>query len=457
MNDLSEIKINIPGKAGRILETLKENGYEAYIVGGCVRDSILGRTPGDWDITTSALPINVKSLFNNTVDTGIEHGTVMVVIGGEGFEVTTYRVDGKYTDGRHPDKVEFTPSLEEDLKRRDFTINAFAYAPETGLIDMFDGLSDLGNKIIRCVGDPDKRFSEDALRIMRAVRFAAQLSFEIEPETYAAIHRHAFALEKVSAERIRVEFEKTLMSANPEYVNLFAALGLSEYIIKGNAEGITKDVHGLCFDRESEALYKAIDAVLKDREARGLFSADVYAETRINDRRYLRMAAFFKNLDFSCCQLVIRKMTYDNKTRAAVSKILKYKDEDIILDRKKIKWAMYEMGTEIFDLVMTYKEAVLKVDSGLGSGSLSRVQDIKADSRLGSGSLSRVQDVVEIAEDIRNKGEPYNISMLAVTGRDLIMAGVPVGDIIGKTMDKMLEAVIEYPELNTKERLLGLV
>ena len=194
-----------------------ENGYEAYAVGGCVRDSILGRVPGDWDITTSALPMQVKGLFRRTVDTGIQHGTVTVMLGRNGYEVTTYRIDGKYEDSRHPESVEFTPKLEEDLKRRDFTINAMAYNDEHGIVDIFDGVGDLQRKIIRCVGDPLERFTEDALRIMRAVRFSAQLGFSIEEETRKALKVLAPNLKHVSAERIQVELVKLLMSPHPDY------------------------------------------------------------------------------------------------------------------------------------------------------------------------------------------------------------------------------------------------
>ena len=181
------MEIKIPAPAEEILTKLNENGYEAYVVGGCVRDMILGREPGDWDITTSALPEQVKQVFRRTVDTGIQHGTVTVMMGDEGYEVTTYRIDGEYADGRHPDSVTFTPSLTEDLKRRDFTVNAMAYNGNTGLVDEFGGMEDLDRGIIRCVGEPMDRFSEDALRILRAIRFSAQLGFAIEGRTYEAI------------------------------------------------------------------------------------------------------------------------------------------------------------------------------------------------------------------------------------------------------------------------------
>ena len=219
--------INIPQKAAQILRTLNAAGYEAYVVGGCVRDSILNRVPGDWDITTSALPEQVYELFHRTVDTGIQHGTVTVMMDKEGFEVTTYRVDGEYHDGRHPDAVTFTRSLEEDLKRRDFTINAMAYHPEHGLVDLFGGMEDIDQKIIRCVGNPVERFTEDALRMLRAVRFSAQLGFTVEENTKAALARMAGNLEHVSAERIQTELVKLLVSDHPDYLRTAWETGLT--------------------------------------------------------------------------------------------------------------------------------------------------------------------------------------------------------------------------------------
>ena len=184
---MERLSMRIPENAAVILKGLSEAGYEAYVVGGCVRDSLLGREPKDWDITTSARPEQVKAVFAHTIDTGIEHGTVTVMIGKEGYEVTTYRIDGEYEDSRHPKEVQFTSQLLEDLKRRDFTINAMAYNPDRGIVDAFDGIGDLERKIIRCVGVPQERFDEDALRIMRAVRFSAQLGFEIDGPTKEAI------------------------------------------------------------------------------------------------------------------------------------------------------------------------------------------------------------------------------------------------------------------------------
>lgn len=207
------IRITLPEDVKFIISELKKAGFEGYAVGGCVRDSLLGRIPGDWDITTSALPNDIKAVFRRTVDTGIEHGTVTVLLNDSSYEVTTYRIDGEYKDGRHPESVQFTEQIGEDLKRRDFTINAMAYNDEDGLIDLFNGREDIKRGVIRCVGNADARFDEDALRILRAVRFAAQLDFDIDADTRNAISSHAPNLHAVSKERILVEISKLICSA----------------------------------------------------------------------------------------------------------------------------------------------------------------------------------------------------------------------------------------------------
>ena len=229
--------IELPKDVRYIIDILTQNGYEAYAVGGCVRDSILGRVPGDWDITTSALPQQVKALFRRTIDTGIQHGTVTIMLGKNGYEVTTYRIDGKYEDSRHPESVEFTPNLEEDLKRRDFTINAMAYNDENGVVDIFGGIDDIRNRIIRCVGNAHDRFTEDALRILRAVRFSAQLGFEIDKATKDAARELAPTLVKISRERIHTELNKLLLSDNPDYFSVVYELGVMKVIIS-ELEGV---------------------------------------------------------------------------------------------------------------------------------------------------------------------------------------------------------------------------
>ena len=411
MKDKSDIKIEVPEAVGYILERLHGAGYEAYIVGGCVRDCLLGRAPKDWDITTSALPGEVKSLFYNTADTGLQHGTVTVIRNGAGYEVTTYRIDGEYKDGRHPESVTFTPSLEEDLKRRDFTINAFAYSPDKGVIDCFEGLKDLENGVIRAVGDPRKRFGEDALRIMRAVRFSAQLSFEIEARTKAAISEFAGNLSMVSAERKRVELEKTLFSANPDYVLQFKEQGLMKYIIPG-----FKDT--LIGEAEEELLRKAADEPLT--------AGQELAESD----KYLRLAVLFKNFGYEPCRSVMRAMTFDNKSRDMASHVIKYMETDMEKTPEAVKLALYMIGEDVLPIVIRLKELM---------------------------GFTAAKELGGILENVLESGEPYRLSMLAVNGSDLVAAGVKQGAGVGRRLDELLRLVIRKPELNDKETLIKFI
>lgn len=404
MNELLNLTIDVPRDVKTILDTLHGAGYEAFAVGGCVRDRLLGKTPDDWDITTSALPENVKSLFSATADTGIQHGTVMVIKGGRGYEVTTYRVDGKYKDGRHPETVTFTPSLEEDLKRRDFTINAFAYSDETGIVDLFDGIADLKAGIIRAVGDPRKRFDEDALRIMRAVRFSAQLDFKIEEETEKAISEFAAKLSMVSAERIRVEFEKTLFSANPSYVNAFRDMGLASYIIP--------EVSDRCFLRRSEPVW-----------------ANVHGPAVTDDEKYIRLAAFFMGLSADECAKCMRSMTFDNKSRDMVCGILKYMGMDFPLKPVEVRRLLRETGQKAYELELGFAEA----------------------------SGRRLSEERLAFEGVLERGEAFSVAGLSVSGEDLIEAGIPRGEKIGAALSMLLDRVIEEPELNNKETLLQIL
>lgn len=222
--------MQIPKQVERILLQLEEHGYEAYAVGGCVRDMLLGREPEDWDITTSARPEEVRQVFARTIDTGLQHGTVTVVLDRTGYEITTYRIDGEYEDGRHPKEVAFTRDLKEDLKRRDFTINAMALSRSGELVDPFGGREDLKAGVVRCVGDPSERFSEDALRLLRAVRFAAQLDFTIEERTKLALREEAPRLSCVSRERVQAELTKTLLSRHPERLCMIREAGMAPYV-----------------------------------------------------------------------------------------------------------------------------------------------------------------------------------------------------------------------------------
>ena len=216
----------IDSGANFIIEELEKNGYEGFVVGGCVRDTIMGRKPNDWDIATNAKPDEVMRIFRKTIPTGIDHGTVTVMINKVAYELTTYRIDGEYVDMRHPEKVEFSKNIVDDLSRRDFTINAMAYNKRIGLVDEFGGMDDIENKLIRCVGNPNKRFNEDALRMIRAVRFSAKLGFKIEEKTFQSILENASNIKKISIERINKELEETI-KFDPESLFLLNKIDIS--------------------------------------------------------------------------------------------------------------------------------------------------------------------------------------------------------------------------------------
>ena len=395
------MQIELPAKVKYIISKLEDNGYEAYAVGGCVRDSVLNRIPEDWDITTSAKPEEVKKLFQATIDTGLQHGTVTVIVDKEGYEVTTFRLDGDYTDGRHPDRVAFTSSLTEDLKRRDFTINAMAYSVKTGLVDRFDGLQDLENGIIRAVGNAEERFTEDALRMLRAIRFAGQLNLEIEEGTFDAIKKLSSNISKVSVERIAKELEKLLLSSNPEYIVLVYEAGIFEVI----APEISELFKG-------GFIYKQIKAM-----------TEVYFPEK-KALYQMRMALLLEGLGEVKAANLLKHLKLDNDTINTVKKLIILLQRDVENSGLEMRRTVKDAGHEIMPLLLEIR----------------RAKGLKDNSQLYRGVLER--------------GECTAISELKINGRDLIEAGIPKGVEIGDTLLRLLELVIEHPELNTKERLL---
>lgn len=436
--------ITLPQDVKFILNTLQNAGYEAYAVGGCVRDSILGRIPDDWDITTSAKPLEVKELFPKSFDTGIQHGTITVLINHVGYEVTTYRIDGEYEDGRHPKQVQFTPNLIEDLKRRDFTINAMAYNDEEGLVDCFEGLKDIENKVIRCVGDPYERFNEDALRIMRAVRFAAQLGYDIDVTTKQAVRDLAPNLSKISVERINVELTKLLVSKHPEMMRDLYEVGITAIVLpefdltmkteQNNPHHCYNvgehTIHALMNVREDKVLRLA--ALLHD------FGKPQCKTTGESGRdHFYGHPAVSEEL----AKAILRRLRYDNDTIAKVSRLVLYHDYRMGDGRKGTRKAMSKVGEDLFDMLLELQHADILAQSDYG-----REEKLE--------NLSRVRKDVEA---IRAQSECVSLKTLAVTGNDLIHAGMKPGKEIGETLTRLLEVVLENPERNTKEELLELV
>lgn len=398
------IEMRVPADAEQIIEKLNEHGFEAYVVGGCVRDSLLGKEPEDWDITTSAKPEEVKAIFSRTIDTGIQHGTVTVMLNRQGYEVTTYRVDGEYEDGRHPKSVDFTTSLLEDLKRRDFTINAMAYNGREGLVDAFGGMEDLENRVIRCVGSAVNRFTEDALRILRAVRFSAQLDFRIEDETYEAISLIAPNLEKVSKERIATELTKLLLSGHPEKMKRVSDTGASRYI--------------------SEPFFKA--AVLSKGELRPLGCLPAV--------KYMRWAGVLRREQGETAADILRDLKMDCDTMDRVKILVSRWRTPIAAEKPAIRRVMNQIPGDLFDSLLCFQT----VFAG----------------EVGEGYGETLETVKALAEEIRGAGDPVNLKDLAVDGRDLMAAGMKPGPALGKTLNALMEQVLERPECNERAYLL---
>lgn len=433
--------IFLPCDVKEIIEKLNNAGFEAYAVGGCVRDSILGRIPNDWDITTSAKPMEVKKIFKRTVDTGLKHGTVTVLIGSEGYEVTTYRIDGEYEDGRHPKDVEFTSNLKEDLLRRDFTINAMAYNDKDGLVDIFGGLEDIEKKVIRCVGNPVERFTEDALRLFRAIRFAAQLGYDIEEETYKAIGELAPTLSKISAERIQTELTKTITSDHPEMIKTAYKLGLTKVFMP------ELDV---CFETNQNNphhCYSVGDHILK-------------TVCEVRSDKVLRLAMLFHDMGKPACKTtdeegidhfhghpiksqemskeILRRLKYDNDTIDKVSRLVRYHDERIEPGEKYMRRAINRVGVVAFPDIFEVWNADLSGQS-----------EYKREEKFERLNVNKKD-----YDSIIQKKQCVELKDMAVTGSDLIKNGMNPGPEIGKILNEMLMEIIDDPDKNDREYLL---
>lgn len=436
------VRISLPDKVKQILQTITDAGYEAYAVGGCIRDSILGRTPEDWDITTSATPEQIKKMFRRTVDTGIAHGTVTVMLDREGFEVTTYRIDGKYKDGRHPEKVIFTPSLKEDLKRRDFTINAMAYNEQSGLIDLFCGLQDMEKGVIRCVGNARERFTEDALRIMRAIRFSAQLGYEIEEETKQAIEELAGSLNRISAERIQAELVKLVTSPHPEALKTVCDTGVASVILpelQTAMETPQKHPHH-CYN-VGEHILHSMQQIEGKKELRlaMLFHDIGKPECLTIDDKGITHFHGHAQVSADMAREIMKRLKFDNDTMNTVCRLVLYHDygNGLEPDSRRVRRAMHKIGEDLFPMLFMVKRADILAQSEL----------------LREEKLARLARWQEAYESVMAKEECVSLKSLAVTGKDLIAMGMQPGKELGAVLQQLLELVLEDPAMNEKERL----
>ncbi len=441
---MADLKIILPDQVNRIISLLQEQGYEAYAVGGCVRDAILGRTPQDWDIATSAMPDEVKEIFHRTVDTGIAHGTVTVRMDGDGFEVTTYRIDGRYEDARHPVDVTFTRSLEEDLLRRDFTINAMAYNEEAGLVDPFDGMLDLANGIIRCVGDAYARFSEDALRILRALRFAAQLGFSLEDSTREGMRALAPNLAKISAERIQTELVKIVTSDRPDMLREAYELGITrEFLPEFDRMMETEQETPHHMYNVGEHTLHAMLFIRPDRILRLTMLFHDMGKPDLKTMGPDGVAHFKKHALRSeeIAREVMRRLKFDNDTIYKVTKLVRYHDLRVPPEGPQVRRAIHEIGEDLFPDYLEVRQA-----------------DILAQSQYHrEEKQENLDETAALFEEIKEKKQCVSMKDLAVTGKDLIAAGMQPGQELGDKLDELLDLVIENPELNTKEELLKYV
>ncbi len=429
------MNIQVPEKVNMIIETLLAHGFEAYAVGGCVRDGLLGREADDWDITTSASPYEVKELFRRTIDTGIQHGTVTVMLDKEGFEVTTYRIDGEYEDGRHPKEVLFTKNLEEDLKRRDFTINAMAYNEQTGMVDIFGGGQDLNDKIIRCVGVAGDRFDEDALRIMRAFRFSAQLGFSIEENTRIAAAERAENLKKISAERIRVELTKLLLSPHPDRLLWMQQNGITEIVLP-----------------EFDAMVATFLQEVGYGFNLGVYTLEVISQAGTQgdwskkELQMLKFAALLHSLAGGAAKAVMRRLKFDNETTDMVVRLVTAYDEYIDLSGPKeenqaaMRHMMHRLGPDMMELLWE----------------LQRAQIVSGNPAVKEQKLAVLAETRELHREVAERGDCVSLKQLAVNGKDIIGIGATPGKQLGEILEQLLQQVLDKPELNEREILLSL-
>lgn len=440
---MTDVKIQMPEKVNKIIDVLQAAGFEAYAVGGCIRDSLLGRTPNDWDITTSAKPMEVKSLFSHTIDTGIQHGTVTILLDREGFEVTTYRVDGEYEDGRHPKEVSFTANLKEDLRRRDFTINALAYNETAGLIDIFEGQKDLKDGVIRCVGNAEERFTEDALRMLRAVRFSAQLGYRIEENTLAAIQKLSGNLTKISAERIQTELVKLLVSPHPDYLRVAYECGVTKvFFPEFDLCMETPQNHPHHCFTVGEHILHSLTEVPADKVLRLTMLLHDIAKPQClsTDEKGITHFHGHEELGAGMSREILRRLRMDNDTIDKVSRLVRFHDygNGVAPDSRIVRRAVNKIGEDLFADFLLVKRA-----------------DILAQSMyLREQKLSNLEAWEKCYRNICEAEECVSLRMLAVNGKDLIAAGLQPGRELGTILQKLLDEVLENPEKNEKEYLI---
>lgn len=429
----------------RALDLLTDAGFAAYLVGGCVRDYIMGNAAHDFDITTDARPEQIKAVFQSytTLDFGMQHGTITVVLAGLSIEITTFRIDGEYLDNRRPAQVMFSDSLEADLARRDFTINAVAYNIIDGFQDFFGGSVDINNKLIRAVGQADKRFAEDALRILRGLRFAAVFGFAIERETARAMFANKELLKNISVERIFVEFKKLLCGKQAagilnEFIEIFAVIIPELLPMKGFAQH--NPYHS----------YDVLTHTLK-------------AVANVDSQAHLRLAALFHdigkpatftrgedgighfyghmNVSTNLTEAILTRLHADNETKKKVVTLVKYHDTQIIAEEKYVKRWLHKLGITAFNDLLALKKGDMIGQKG----------------NINDPRLAGLLELERLAQQVVATGEAFNLKSLAVSGHELLELGIPQGQQLGIILNRLLELVIEGELVNKREELIKYV
>lgn len=433
--------MDMPKNVDTAINLLQSAGFEAYAVGGCVRDSLLGKTPNDWDITTSAKPENMKSVFADfhCIDTGIKHGTVTVVIDGEPLEITTFRLDGEYEDNRHPKSVTFTADLGADLGRRDFTVNAMAYSKMTGTVDLFGGQNDLKNKIIRCVGDPDRRFNEDALRILRALRFASALDFEIEEKTAQSLLKNRALLGNISEERIAKELLKLVCGKGAKRILTDFAPVLFE--ILPELQPMYKNSHDNphhCYDIYEHTLIavESIDPEPTLRFAMLLHDCGKPAVKKFDENG---VAHFYghQRISAEISAQILARLKVSNKVR----------DEILFLVSNHDRWELYENTEKMPRYLSKFGlDGVLKLLKVMCA-------DVLAQSPEYRYRLDQIADAEEIAKNLAVQKPCLSLRELQINGRTLMDIGIPQGRKLGAVLAQLLDEVIDGVTKNTQEAL----
>lgn len=433
--------MDMPKNVDIAINLLQSAGFEAYAVGGCVRDSLLSKTPNDWDITTSAKPEDMKSVFADfhCIDTGIKHGTVTVVIDGEPLEITTFRLDGEYEDNRHPKSVTFTSNLGADLGRRDFTVNAMAYSKMTGTVDLFGGQNDLKNKIIRCVGDPDRRFNEDALRILRALRFASALDFEIEEKTAQSLLKNRALLGNISEERIAKELLKLVCGKGAKRILTDFAPVLFE--ILPELQPMYKNSHDNphhCYDIYEHTLI-AVESINPEPTLRFAMLLHDCGKPAVKKFDENGVAHFYGH------QRISAEISAQILARLKVSN--KFRDEILFLVSNHDRWELYE-NTEKMPRYLSK----FGLDGVLNLLKVMRA-DVLAQSPEYRYRLDQIADAEEIAKNLAAQKPCLSLSELQINGRTLMDIGIPQGRKLGAVLAQLLDEVIDGVTKNTQEAL----